>query len=61
MANNNTSISRKKTYIKISDVQRSKLQLFYDDGMKTCGAVNFQKIETVAEETGLTIGQVKVS
>ena len=57
----NKSISRKRTYNKISNFQRSKLQQFYDDGMKACGAANCQKIQTAAEETGLTIGQVKVS
>ena len=50
----------RRTYNKISDVQRSKLQEFYDGGMKTCGSVHIAKIEKAAKETGLTIDQVKV-
>ena len=60
MADQNSSITRKRAYNKISDLQKSKLQEFYDDGMKTCGSVNLNKIERAAEETGLTIEQVKV-
>lgn len=52
------NIARKRTYNKISDVQRSKLQEFYDGGMKTCGSFNLNK--KAAEETGMTIEQVKV-
>lgn len=54
------NIARKRTYNKISDVQRLKLQEFYDDDMKTCGSFNVDKIEKAAEETGMTIEQVKV-
>ena len=51
---------RSKTYNKISDVQRLKLQQFYDDGMKSCASVHLKIIRKAAEETQLTIKQVKV-
>ena len=60
MTDKDTSRARKRTYNKISDVQRSKLQEYYDGGMKTCGSDNTEKIGVAAEETGLTIDQVKV-
>ncbi|XP_066020089.1 uncharacterized protein [Pocillopora verrucosa] len=40
-------------------IQRSKLQEYYDGGIKTCGSDNTEKIGVAAEETGLTIDQVK--
>ena len=60
MADKSTSRARKRTYNKISDTQRSKLQEYYDRDMKTCGSDNFDRIGMAAEETGLTIDQVKV-
>lgn len=60
MTDKDTSRAHKRTYNKISDVQRSKLQEYYDGGMKTCGSDNTEKIGVAAEETGLTIDQVKV-
>ena len=60
MADEDTSRARKRKYNKISDVQRSKLQEYYDGGMKTCGPDNMERIGAAAEETGLTIDQVKV-
>ena len=60
MADKDTSRARKRTYNKISDTQRSKLQEYYDGGMKTCGSDNIDRIGMAAEETGLTIDQVKV-
>ena len=44
MTDKDTSRARKRTYNKISDVQRSKLQEYYDGGMKTCGSDNTEKI-----------------
>ena len=52
MTDKDTSRARKRTYNKISDVQRSKLQEYYDGGMKTCGSDNTEKIGVAAEETG---------
>ena len=43
MTDKDTSRARKRTYNKISDVQRSKLQEYYDGGMKTCGSDNTEK------------------
>lgn len=60
MTDKDTSRARKRTYNKISDVQKSKLQEYYDGGMKTCSSDNTGKIGVAAEETGLTIDQVKV-
>ena len=60
MADKDTSRARKRTCNKISDAQRSKLQEYYDRGMKTCGSDNIDRIGMAAEETGLTIDQVKV-
>ena len=60
MGDKDTSRARKRTYNKISDIQRSKLQEYYDGGMKTCGSDNIGRIGKAAEETGLTIDQVKV-
>jgi len=60
MADKDTSRARKRTYNKISDTQRSKLQEYYDGGMRTCGSDNIDRIGMAAEETGLTIDQVKV-
>ena len=60
VSDKDTSRAHKRTYNKISDVQRSKLQEYYDGGMKTCGSDNTEKIGVAAEETGLTIDQVKV-
>ena len=60
MADKDTSRARKRTYNKISDTQRSKLQEYYNGGMKTCGSDNIDRIGMAAEETGLTIDQVKV-
>ncbi|PFX16621.1 Angiopoietin-2 [Stylophora pistillata] len=40
-------------------VERSKLQEYYDGGIKTCGSDNTEKIAVAAEETGQTIDQVK--
>ena len=60
MTDKDTSRVRKRTYNKISDVQRGKVQERYDGGMKTCGPDNMERIRLGAEETGLTIDQVKV-
>lgn len=60
MTDKDKSRARKRTYNKISDVQKSKLQEYYDGGMKTCSSDNTGKIGVAAEETGLTIDQVKV-
>ena len=51
---------RSKTYNKISDVQRLKLQQFYDEGMKSCASAHLKIIKEAAEETQLTLKQVKV-
>jgi len=59
MADKDTSRARKRTYNKISYTERSKLQEYFDAGMKTCGSDNIDRIGMAAKETGLTIDQVK--
>ena len=49
-----------KAYNKVNDVERLKLRQFYDEGMKSCASAHLKIIKEAAEETLLTIKQVKV-
>jgi hypothetical protein len=58
--NDETVCKKSKTYHKISDVQKIKLRQYYDDGMKSCVSANSERIRRAAEETQLTVKEVKV-